>query len=89
MGVASVIWRSPLPTPSLAAVVVASNNSNLLVNILILAVVLVVAFWIIGKMAAPNPIGTILRLVVGILGLIWLLNLVGVVGGHPFVIYSS
>ncbi len=78
-----------LPASPLAAVVVASDTTSLIVNILILAVVLVVAFWIIGKMAAPNPIGTILRLVVGIVGLIWLLNLVGAVGGHPYFIYRS
>jgi len=71
------------------AAVVASDTTGLLINILILAIVLIVAFWIIGKMAAPNPIGTILRVIVGVLGLIWLLNLVGAVGGHPFVIYHS
>jgi 3-hydroxyacyl-CoA dehydrogenase len=75
-----------LSAPLLAALV-ASDTTGLLVNILILAVVLIVAFWIIGKMAAPDPIDTILRIVVGLMGLIWLLNLVGVLGGHPFVMY--
>ncbi|HEY3756758.1 MAG TPA: hypothetical protein VGL42_11465 [Opitutaceae bacterium] len=69
------------------AIVTSSNTTDLIINIVILAVVMIVAFWIIGKMAAPDPIGTILRLVVGIIGLIWLLNMVGFVGGHPFVIY--
>jgi Co/Zn/Cd efflux system component len=77
------------PTSLLAATVVASDTGGLLINILILAVVLIVAFWIIGKMAAPNPIGTILRVIVGVIGLIWLLNLVGAVGGHPFMVYHS
>jgi len=71
----------------LFSVVVGSDTTSLLVNVLILAIVLVVAFWIIGSMAAPEPIGTILRVIVGIAGLLWLLNLVGAVGGHPFVIY--
>jgi hypothetical protein len=79
----NLISASPL------AAIVASDTTGLLINILILAIVLVVAFWIIGKMAAPNPIGTILRVIVGILGLLWLLNLVGAVGTHPFVIYHS
>jgi len=79
-----------IPPSTLAATVIAtSDTAGLLINILILAIVLVVAFWIIGKMAAPNPIGTILRLIVGIIGLIWLLNLVGAIGGHPFMIYHS
>jgi hypothetical protein len=78
-----------IPAPFLGATVVASDTTGLLINILILAVVLVVAFWIIGKMAAPNPIGTILRIIVGLIGLLWLLNMVGAVGGQPFVIYHS
>jgi Co/Zn/Cd efflux system component len=79
-----------IPASILAATVVASSDTaGLLINILILAIVLVVAFWIIGKMAAPNPISTILRLIVGIIGLIWLLNLVGAIGGHPFMIYHN
>ena len=76
-----------IPVSLLGAVVVTSDTTSLLVNVLILAVILCVAFWIIGKIAAPDPINLILRLIVGILGLIWLLNLVGAVGGHPFVIY--
>jgi hypothetical protein len=55
--------------------------------VVILALILAVAFWIIGKMAAPEPLGLIFRVIVGVLGLIWLLNLLGAVGGHPFVIY--
>jgi hypothetical protein len=75
------------PPALFGAVVVATDATGLIVNILILALVLVVAFWIIGKMAAPDPIGTILRVIVGVIGLIWLLNLVGAVGDHPFMIY--
>lgn len=78
-----------IPASPLAAVVVASDTTALAINIVILVIVLIVAFWIIGKMAAPNPVGTILRVIVGVLGLIWLLNLVGAVGGHPFLIYHS
>lgn len=74
---------------SLGAVVVESDTTGLLINVVILAVILCVAFWIIGKMAAPEPIGLILRVIVGIMGLIWLLNLVGAVGGHRFFIYHS
>ena len=82
----NLIPASPLAA---TAVVTSSDTAGLLINILILAIVLVVAFWSIGKMAAPNPIGTILRLIVGIIGLVWLLNLVGAIGGHPFMIYHS
>jgi Co/Zn/Cd efflux system component len=75
-----------ISAPLLAALV-ASDTTSLFVNIVILAVVLIVAFWIVGKMGAPDPIDTILRIVVGVIGLVWLLNLVGVLGGHPFVMY--
>jgi hypothetical protein len=78
-----------IPVRLLGAVVVGSDTTGLLINVAILAIVLCIAFWIIGKMSAPDPLGTILRVIVGILGLIWLLNLIGAVGGHPFVIYHS
>ena len=71
----------------LAQAIGSSDTADLLINILILAIVLIVAFWIVGRMAAPEPIGTILRLIIGIIGLIWLLNLIGFVGGHRFIIY--
>jgi hypothetical protein len=75
------------PASLLGDVVVSSDTTGLLVNVLILAVILCIAFWIVGKMAAPEPLGLILRVIVGIFGLLWLLNLVGAVGQHPFVIY--
>jgi len=50
----------------------------MLVSILILVLILVVAFWIIGEMSLPHPINMIVRVVVGIVGLIYLLNLIGV-----------
>jgi len=78
-----------IPASLLGAVVIASDTTGMLVNIAILALVLCVAFWIIGKMAAPEPLGLVLRVIVGVLGLLWLLNLLGVVGGSPFVIYHS
>jgi hypothetical protein len=77
----------PIPTSLLGDVVVTSDTTGLLINIVILAVVLVIAFWIVGKMAAPDPIGVILRIIVGVIGLLWLLNMMGAVGGHPFIIY--
>ncbi len=78
-----------LPASILGDVVVTSDTTGLVINVVILALILAVAFWIIGKMAAPEPLGLILRVIVGVLGLIWLLNLLGAVGGHPFVIYHS
>lgn len=75
--------------PILADVVVNSNTTNLVINVIILVVVLVVAFWIIAKMAAPDPISTILRVLIGILGLLWLLNLIGFIGGHQFFVYHG
>jgi hypothetical protein len=76
-----------LPASILGDVVVTSDTTGLVINVVILALILAVAFWIIGKMAAPEPLGLIFRVIVGVLGLIWLLNLLGAVGGHPFVIY--
>jgi hypothetical protein len=76
-----------LPASILGDVIVTSDTTGLVINVVILALILAVAFWIIGKMAAPEPLGLIFRVIVGVLGLIWLLNLLGAVGGHPFVIY--
>lgn len=77
------------PFASLAYLTANNVSTNLIINLVILVLVLVVAFWIVAKMAAPEPIGTILRVVIGLLGLLWLLNLIGFVGGHPFFIYHQ
>lgn len=76
-----------IPQASLAYIAVGHATTNLVINLIILVLVLVVAFWIVAKMAAPEPIGTVLRVVIGLLGLIWLLNLIGFLGGHPFYMY--
>jgi hypothetical protein len=73
--------------PLLGAVVVTSDGGSLLINILIVALIFALAFWVIGKMAVPEPINLIFRVIVGIVALIWLLNLFGALGGSPFVIY--
>jgi hypothetical protein len=78
-----------IPAPLLADVVVASDSTGTLINILIVALIFSLAFWVIGKMGVPEPINLILRVIVGIIALVWLLNLFGAVGGHPFVLYHS
>ncbi len=77
------------PASLLGAVVVASDSTGTLINILIVALIFSLAFWVIGKMGVPEPINMILRVIVGIVALIWLLNLFGALGGHPFVLYHS
>ena len=78
-----------IPAQLLGAVVVASDSTGLLINLLINVVIIALAFWVIGKMALPEPVGLILRVIVGIIALLWLLNLFGAMGGHPFVLYHS
>jgi len=78
-----------IPAIPFADVVVASGASGTLINILIMALIFSLAFWVIGKMGVPEPIGLILRVIVGIVALVWLLNLFGALGGHPFVLYHS
>jgi hypothetical protein len=78
-----------IPTQLLGAVVVASDSTGLLINLLIVALIIALAFWVVGKMGLPEPVGLILRIIVGVIALIWLLNLFGAMGGHPFVLYHS
>lgn len=49
----------------------------MLVSLLIAAVVLVIAFWIINEMGLPHPINMLVRVIVGIIGLIYVLGLLG------------
>lgn len=78
-----------IPAQLLGAVVIASDSTGLLINLLIIALIFSLAFWVIGKMALPEPVSMILRIIVGVIALIWLLNLFGAMGGHPFVLYHS
>jgi hypothetical protein len=78
-----------IPASLLSAVVVTSDAPSTLINILIIALIFALAFWVIGKMGVPEPINMILRVIVGLVALVWLLNLFGALGGHPFVLYHS
>jgi hypothetical protein len=78
-----------IPAQLLGAVVVTSDSTGLLINLLIVALIIALAFWVVGKMGLPEPVGLILRIIVGVIALIWLLNLFGAMGGHPFVLYHS
>ena len=57
------------PASLLGAVVVASDSTGTLINILIVALIFSLAFWVIGKMGVPEPINMILRVIVGIVAL--------------------
>ncbi len=51
---------------------------SLLITLLIFAVVAYVAFWIIGQIALPDPMGLILRIIVGVSLLLVLLSKAGI-----------
>ncbi len=50
----------------------------MIITILIAVLVLFVAFWVIGEMALPSPINMVARVVVGIIGLIYLLSILNI-----------
>jgi len=49
-----------------------------LIAVLIIAVIVVVAFWIIDNIGTPHPIGMILKAIVGLIALVSLLAKLGV-----------
>jgi hypothetical protein len=50
---------------------------SVLLTILIIALIAFVAFWVIDQMGIGHPINVILKVIVGIIALIYLLNTVG------------
>ncbi len=54
---------------------------SILIYILIIGAVGWFAFWLIDRMGVPNPFHWIIKLIVGIILLIALLNVLGVIGG--------
>lgn len=54
---------------------------SLLISLLVLALVVFVAFYVIGMMGIPDPMNLILRVIVGIIALVYLLNMVGGIPG--------
>jgi len=73
----------------LLAVVDASNAVGLLINILIVVLIFSLAFWVIAKMGVPEPVNLVLRVIVGVIALLWLLSMVGAFGGHPFLVWHG
>lgn len=51
---------------------------NLLVSILVVALVFWLIWWVIGWMKLPEPIGLIVRVVIGIIAILVLLRLIGI-----------
>lgn len=47
---------------------------NLLIAILILAIIVIVAIWLIDIMGLPHPINMILKVIIGLLALVYLLQ---------------
>lgn len=54
---------------------------GLLITLLIIALVVFVAFWIVNEIGLPHPINLIVKVIVGVIALIYLLNALGGVPG--------
>lgn len=50
---------------------------SLLLTILVICLVVYVAFYVIGMMGIPDPMNLILRVIVGVVALVYLFNAVG------------
>lgn len=50
----------------------------MIISLLTTVLILVVAFWVVKEMALPHPIGMVVRIIVGVIGLMVLLGLLGV-----------
>lgn len=55
-----------------------SASLGLLIFVLIVALIVYVAFWIVDKIGFPSPINWIAKAIVGLVALITLLNKLGV-----------
>lgn len=54
---------------------------SLLITLLVICVVIWLAFWVIGQMGLPEPVGLVARVIVGIIALVLLLERTGVLAG--------
>ncbi len=50
---------------------------ELLLTLLCIALAVYVAFWIVDRVGPPDPFGLILRVIVGVIALVFLVNAVG------------
>lgn len=51
---------------------------SLLVSLLVAGLIFYAIYWFLGMLSLPQPIKNIVLFIVGIIGLIWLLRLLGV-----------
>jgi hypothetical protein len=52
---------------------------ELLITVLVVALIVFVAFWIVDQIGFPNPINMIAKAIVGVIGLVYLLQKTGLV----------
>lgn len=56
---------------------------ELLVTLFLIALVAVLAFWVVDRIGFPDPLGWILKAIIGFLVLVAILN-TGIIGPLPF-----
>lgn len=54
---------------------------NLIITILLIALVVYVAFWIVDNVAPPHPIGFMSKAIIGVIGLYALFTNTGLMSG--------
>lgn len=73
-----------IPASFLAAVAV-SDMGNLLIQIVIAGLIVWLLFWFIGWVGLPEPFAKVAKVLVGLVTLIFLINVLLSIGGHPLV----
>lgn len=64
-----------------------SGLLSLIVTLVVAALVFWLLWWFIDYVGIPEPFNKVVRVLIGLVALIFLLNLLMGMGGHPFVRY--
>lgn len=70
---------------TLIAALSISGLLPLLIEVIIVAVVCWLIWWLIGYIGLPQPFDRVLRIIVAIVAVVYLVNLLLGLGGHAFI----
>lgn len=76
----------------LAYVAVAAGGGdlvNILVQLVVVGLILWLLLWFIGWVGLPEPFAKVAKVIIGLVALIFLINVLLSIGGHPLFVHGG
>ncbi len=69
--------------PSILATISGNDATSLLIQLVIAGLIFWLLLWFIGWVGLPEPFAKVAKVIVGLVVLVYLINILGGLSGHP------